>query len=342
MLISLLQKQIPLIDLRAPIEFSKGAMPTSTNLPILFDDERELVGTTYRKLGKESATELGYSLVKDKTKEERVQSWVTFINDNPESHLYCARGGQRSEIAQNWLSEIGLDIPRVKGGFKLLRNTCINILEEAFEDSKKWIIIAGKTGSNKTGLISKFTNGIDLETLANHRGSAFGGFPSPQPPPISFENSLACKYLNTTNRIILFEDESRAIGRLVIPEKFYNRMINSEIIIIDQPLQQRVDHIYNEYVANALTYQSLDSLCNKLRRQLEKISKRLGMDNFKIIDNQISIAFQRNDKNEHYQWIQQLLQNYYDKMYDYQLEKKKSRCIYKGSWDDVEEYITKL
>ena len=88
-------------------------------------DYNTVVGTTYTKLGKESATELGYSLVKDKTREERVQSWVAFINDNPTSHLYCARGGQRSEIAQNWLSKNGLDIPRVKGGFKLLLLECI-------------------------------------------------------------------------------------------------------------------------------------------------------------------------------------------------------------------------
>lgn len=339
MLISLLQKQIPLIDLRAPIEYSKGAFPASVNIPILFDDERELVGATYKNLGKRTATELGYSLVRDKVKEERLQGWIKFISNNPTSYLYCARGGQRSEIAQNWISETGIDIPRVKGGFKALRNTCLNVLEDASEDSKEWIIIAGRTGSNKTGLVSKLINGIDLEMLANHRGSAFGGFQSPQPAPINFENSLACNYLKISSRIILFEDESRSIGRLVIPEKFYNKMINSKIVIIDQPLDQRVIHIYNEYVVKALKYQSSNILCSKLSDQLEKISKRLGMDNFRKINKQISIAFQKNSEDQHHNWIRQLLQNYYDKMYDYQIEKKTDRCIYKGTWNGVEAFL---
>ena len=340
MIISLLQKQIPFIDVRAPIEFSKGALPTSTNLPILFDDERELVGKVYKELGGWSATELGHSLVKEQIKEERVGGWITFIEENPSAYLYCARGGQRSEIAQNWISDSGIDIPRIEGGFKSLRNTCLSILDEAAEDSKEWIIVAGKTGSNKTGIVSKLINGIDLEMHANHRGSAFGGFQTPQPSPIDFENNLACNYLKIPNNTIILEDESRAIGKLVIPEKFYHKMINSKIVIIDQPLDLRVDHIYNEYVLSALDNQSSIDLCNKLKDQLEKISKRLGMDNYKKIDKQISIAFQKNNKDQHYNWIQQLLQNYYDKMYDYQLDKKMSRCIYKGKWNDIEAFLS--
>ena len=117
-------------------------------------------------------------------------------------------------------------------------------------------------------------------------------------------------------------------------------MINSKIVIIDQPLDLRSDHIYNEYVLNALENQSSINLCNKLMDQLEKISKRLGTDNYKKIDKQISIAFQSNNKDEHHKWIQQLLQNYYDKMYDYQLDKKMGRCIYKGTWNDIEAFLS--
>ena len=340
MLISLLQKQIPFIDVRAPIEFSKGALPTSTNLPILFDDERELVGKIYKELGGQSATELGHSLVKEQVKEERIEGWIAFIENNPLAYLYCARGGQRSEIAQHWISDRGIDIPRIEGGFKSLRNTCLNILDEAAQDRKEWIIVAGKTGSNKTGLVSKLINGIDLEMHANHRGSAFGGFQTPQPSPIDFENRLACNYLKISSNTIMLEDESRAIGKLVIPEKFYHKMINSKIVIIDQPLDLRVNHIYNEYVINALENQTSINLCNKIKDQLLKISKRLGIDNYKKIDKQISIAFPKNIEAQHHNWIRQLLQNYYDKMYDYQLEKKTARCIYKGTWNDIEAFLT--
>ena len=134
MLISLLQKQIPFIDVRAPVEFSKGALPTSTNLPILFDEERELVGKAYKKLGGQSATELGHAIVKDKVKEKRIEAWVDFIEENPSAHLYCARGGQRSEIAQSWIAERGIDIPKIEGGFKSLRNSCLTILDKAAND----------------------------------------------------------------------------------------------------------------------------------------------------------------------------------------------------------------
>ena len=340
MLISLLQKQIPLIDVRAPVEFSKGALPTSTNLPILLDEERELVGKAYKKLGGQSATELGHAIVKDKIKEQRIKGWLDFIEENPSAHLYCARGGQRSEIAQSWIAERGIDIPKIEGGFKSLRNSCLTILDKAANDPKEWIIVAGKTGANKTGLVSKLSNGIDLKMHANHRGSAFGGFQSPQPSPIDFENSLACNYLKISNNTIILEDESKTIGKLVIPENFYHKMINSKIVIIDQPLDLRSDHIYNEYVLNALENQSSINLCNKLKEQLEKISKRLGTDNYKKIDKQISVAFQSNNKDEHHKWIEQLLQNYYDKMYDYQLDKKMGRCIYKGTWNDIEAFLS--
>ena len=340
MLISLLQKQIPLIDVRAPIEYKKGALPISINLPILHDEEREQVGKIYKKLGPESATDLGFSIVSGNIKEKRVSKWLNFINNNPSAQIYCARGGQRSEIAQAWIAEQGITIPKIDGGFKSLRNECLQIIDEAHLDKKKWIVIAGMTGTNKTGIISILKNGIDLEGLANHRGSAFGGFETPQPTPINFENNLACDYISINNKTVIFEDESRAIGRLVIPEKFYNRIISSDIVVIKESLEVRVDHIYKEYVRDATINQNPDNLKNKLISQLFKISKRLGEENFKKIDQQIKIAFQKNTEESHFIWIKELLCNYYDKMYRYQLEKKKHRCIYEGEWKDVKEYLS--
>ena len=265
---------------------------------------------------------------------------MNFISDNPSAQIYCARGGQRSKIAQEWIAEKGVSIPKIQGGFKSLRNECLNFIEKACSDEKKWIVIAGMTGTNKTGIISLLNNGIDLEGLANHRGSAFGGFETPQPSPINFENSLACNYVQITNKTIIFEDESRTIGRLVIPEKFYNRIISSEIVIINEPIDVRVDHIYKEYVHDALVNHTNDDLKRKLSNQLSRISKRLGMDNFIKINEQIQIAFQKDSRESHHIWIYELLTNYYDKMYHYQLEKKKDRCIFSGSWQEVKKYLT--
>ena len=340
MLISLLEKQTPLIDVRAPIEFKKGSLPTSVNLPILLDDERHQVGKTYKKFGSGPANDLGFNLVSGDLKEKRVKKWLNFISDNPSAQIYCARGGQRSKIAQEWIAEQGVNIPKIEGGFKSLRNECLNFIEEACSDEKKWIVVAGMTGTNKTGIISLLNNGIDLEGLANHRGSAFGEFETPQPSPIDFENSLACNYVQIKNKTVIFEDESRTIGRLVIPEKFYNRIISSEIVIINEPIDVRVNHIYKEYVHDALVNHTNDDLKRKLSNQLSRISKRLGMDNFIKINEQIQIAFQKDSRESHHIWIYELLTNYYDKMYHYQLEKKKDRCIFSGSWEEVKKYLT--
>ena len=131
---SILKNQIKLIDVRAPIEFKEGALPHSVNLPILFDDEREIVGKTYKKKGNEVAIDVGHSIVNGEKKDKRVNEWLDLIQNNPKAQLYCARGGLRSEIAQSWLKEVGCDIKRISGGFKALRNTCLSVLNDVSND----------------------------------------------------------------------------------------------------------------------------------------------------------------------------------------------------------------
>jgi len=335
----LLKNKTKLIDVRAPIEFKDGALPDSINLPILFDDERAAVGKTYKNKGNESAIKKGHLIVNGKIKDKRVSQWLDFIEKFPEAQLYCARGGQRSEIAQLWLKEAGCDIKRISGGFKALRNTCLSILDQASNDDKKWIIISGRTGSAKTKLINLIDNSICLESLANHRGSAFGSFDTLQPTPINFENNLACDYLQQIGDVVYFEDESRTIGRLVIPEKFYNRMSNSKIVLIEEPIENRIQNIFEEYVNKQIEVKSLKVQSDKLREKLIKISKRLGDNNYKKVDKLIKSAFENNDEKIHLEWIEILLTTYYDKMYDYQLEKKIDRCEYSGTWESVKNYL---
>jgi tRNA 2-selenouridine synthase len=336
----LLKNKTKLIDVRAPIEFKDGALPDSINLPILLDDERSAVGKTYKNRGNESAIEKGHLIVNGKIKDKRVSQWLEFIEKFPEAQLYCARGGLRSEIAQLWLKEAGCVVKRISGGFKALRNTCLSILDQASNDDKKWIIISGRTGSAKTKLINLIDNSICLESLANHRGSAFGSFDTPQPTPINFENTLACEYLQIKENIIYFEDESRTIGRLVIPENFYNKMSSSKIILIEEPIESRIQNIYEEYVIKDKNRNNLNIQSEYLRLKLSKISKRLGGDNYKKVDKLIKSAFENNDRKIHFEWIEILLSSYYDKMYDYQLEKKLDRCEFSGNWKSVKNYLT--
>ena len=339
MLIPLIKNKIPFIDVRAPSEFILGAVPTSKNLPILSNNERTEVGKMYKENGNEAAIEKGYSLVNGKIKDKRISNWIKFVKRNPQAQMYCARGGQRSKIAQNWLKEIGVDIDIVEGGFKALRNTCIEVLDSASSDNKEWIIIAGKTGSGKTKMIKQISNSIDLEGLANHRGSAFGGFETLQPTPVNFENNLAYQYLNISSNKVYIEDESKTIGRLVIPKKFFNKMNSSTLVLIQEPIENRIKNIYNEYVSKEIELTDEHKVLISLRSKLQKISKRLGGTNYKIVDNLIKDAFQKNDYNIHYEWIKTLLESYYDKMYDYQINQKKDRCIESGTWDEINHFL---
>jgi len=339
MLIPLIKNKIPFIDVRAPSEFILGAVPTSKNLPILSNNERTEVGKMYKENGNEAAIEKGYSLVNGKIKDKRISNWIKFVKRNPQAQMYCARGGQRSKIAQNWLKEIGVDIDIVEGGFKALRNTCIEVLDSASSDNKEWIIIAGKTGSGKTKMIKQISNSIDLEGLANHRGSAFGGFETLQPTPVNFENNLAYQYLSISSNKIFIEDESKTIGRLVIPKKFFNKMNSSTLVLIQEPIENRIKNIYNEYVSKEIELTDEHKVLISLRSKLQKISKRLGGTNYKIVDNLIKDAFQKNDYNIHYEWIKTLLESYYDKMYDYQINQKKDRCIESGTWDEINHFL---
>lgn len=338
---NLISNNTPLIDIRSPSEFIKGATPMSVNYPILLDSDREIVGKTYKEFGNDKAVEIGHELISGRKKNKIIDRWLKFIENNPKAKLYCARGGQRSKIAKDWINKRGVEIKIIRGGFKTLRNTCIRVLNQVVDDKKEWIIIAGKTGNHKTKLIENLRNGINLEKLANHRGSAFGANKTAQPTPINFENSLAYDYLNINDQWIALEDESRRIGRLVIPESFFRKMNSSNIVVIDQDIETRIANIYDEYVNQELIKTDPELLLKKLREQLKMITKKLGNKYYKMIDELMIVAFRKNSAQKHFEWIEILLKKYYDKMYSYQLSHKKNRCIFKGNYSEVHNFFEK-
>ena len=341
--LELLKNKTPFIDLRSPIEFAKGTFPQSVNLPILNNDERAEVGKTYKHHGNAAAVELGHRLISGDHKKIRVSRWKKFIDKNPASYLYCMRGGKRSQIAKSWLSDEGISVPVVDGGYKALRNTAIEILNSVKKDQKNWVILAGRTGTGKTAILRDLNSAIDLESHAMHRGSAFGGLFKEQPTAINFENNLASEYIKHKSNILFLEDESRRIGKLIIPNVWYRRMKESKIIIIDLTLEERIRNIAKEYVydplKNGLSKKNLNKL---LQSSLVKIRKRLGL----MLYNEISLKIQNIliDSCEFYheEWIKELLVNYYDPMYDYQLEIKKNRCLLKSNKSEVIKFLSQI
>ncbi|HCX65185.1 MAG TPA: tRNA 2-selenouridine(34) synthase MnmH, partial [Eubacteriaceae bacterium] len=206
----------PLIDLRAPVEYQKGSFPNSINLPLMTDEEREQVGICYKEKGHDAALTLGHELVQGEKKEERLQNWTTFIDAHPDTLLFCFRGGNRSEIVQQWIFEkTQKKVPRLTGGYKKFRHYLMDSLNPQ-NISTKPLILTGFTGSGKTEILKQFEHAIDLEGLANHRGSSFGGKISSQPTQVNFENKLAYQIIQHQHKqfaVLLLEDESRNIGR---------------------------------------------------------------------------------------------------------------------------------
>lgn len=154
----------PLLDVRAPVEFAQGSMPTALNLPLMNDDERAAVGTCYKRQGADAALALGHRLVSGVTREARIHAWRDACQAHPEGYLCCARGGQRSHIAQAWLKETGVEYPLITGGYKALRQAAIQATDEQVK--KPLVLVGGCTGSGKTLLVKQHPDGIDLATAA--------------------------------------------------------------------------------------------------------------------------------------------------------------------------------
>ena len=169
------------IDLRSEDEFKKGSIPSSINIPILTNEQFKQVGIEYKKNGSDSAVLLGHSLVEGESKKKLVRLWAEHLKENPGSLVYCFRGGMRSEIAVKWLQDYGVNVEKLIGGYKNFRSWIISQHLNIDKYKKEWIIIGGLTGSGKTEFLNLFKESIDLEGIANHRGSAFGGKHGGQP-----------------------------------------------------------------------------------------------------------------------------------------------------------------
>lgn len=341
----LLSSNTPLLDVRAPIEFIRGSLPNSFNIPLLDDQQRQSVGTVYREQGKDKAIALGHKLIGPEKKAARLKQWQTLIERNPGCVLYCFRGGQRSQITQSWLQESGHDIRRIEGGFKAVRQFLIDKLREVAEN-QELIIAAGKTGCGKTHLINGLRSSVDLEGRANHRGSAFGRRVSPQPSQIDFENTLAVDFLKLpANGKIFIEDESHSIGSIHLPPVLYEKMKKSPLAIIEATVEERTSVIFNDYIHdNYLDYIESDSargfenFSQSLLSSLERIQRRLGGELYKSMKDIMTSALQSHlnsgDPTKHREWIGQLLSHYYDPMYDYQLSKKSDRIVFRGNGEE--------
>lgn len=341
---------VPMIDLRAPVEFAKGSFPSAVSMPLMTDAEREAVGTCYKTKGQDAATELGHSLVSGDVKAQRLKHWMKFTEHHPEGVLFCFRGGMRSHITQQWIAESGIKYPLVTGGYKALRRYLIDATDRIARDCNSYVI-GGRTGSNKTSLINALQTGVDLEGFANHRGSSFGRpVDGVQPTQISFENALAVRLLKIEDRYagipMFYEDEGTRVGGIGLPDTIATTIKTSPMAIVEEDLDFRIDIIHRDYIVTRLKefnsengQENFAGFANYLQDALSRVRKRLGGVRYQAINGLLNTALMIHEKKDddslHKDWIRQLLVEYYDPMYDYQLSKKEQPIAIRGTGAEI-------
>ena len=294
-----LSASLSVFDVRSPGEYHHAHFPKAHHLPLFTDEERKIVGTSYKHQGKQRAIKLGVDFFGSKMKKmiEDVEEIQKSSTSN-KMLVHCWRGGMRS-AGVAWLLDLyGFEVYLLQGGYKAFRNWVL----EQFEKSYSIKVLGGYTGSGKTEILQSLKGGqekvIDLEGLANHKGSAFGGIgQDPQPSQEMFENKLALQLFTHSNKFWL-EDESQRIGRVNIPHSLWKTIRKSPLFFIDIPFEERLKYIENHYG-------KLDRL--KLIEAVVRIEKRLGPLETKttiqlIQENNIQEAFT-------------ILLKYYDKTY---------------------------
>jgi tRNA 2-selenouridine synthase len=316
-----------IIDVRAPIEFKKGHIANAINVPLFEDIERAEIGTLYKQQGKDIAVTRGLEIVSPKL--------VPFVNQvkklstSKKIFVYCFRGGMRSNSFAWLMNTSGLDATILEGGYKNYRNHVLNY----FEREKKLVVLGGMTGSGKTDLLKNIKHDnfqiIDLEALANHKGSAFGSInEEKQNPQQVFENNLfyALNLLDE-DKHILVEDESQSIGFNKIPRGFWLQMKKAPIIKLEVPFELRVQKLVQDYTTTNI---------EALKICIKKIEQNLGTQNANLCLNYLD----ENNLTE----VARLTLKYYDKAYSFTYNKKTSQQIIPLVLDtmNIEENTLKL
>ena len=262
------------VDVRAPVEFAEGHIPGAVNIPVLDDRQREEVGTLYQREGRGVATRKGLQFVQQRLPElkVRIREVVDSADPNSDLRVHCWRGGLRSRSMAWLFQQFGHSACLLEGGYKAYRQHVLDV----FRQPLPLVVLSGLTGAGKTQQLHLLRQAgeqvIDLEGLAHHRGSAFGGIGlPPQPTAQQFQNNLADAIgrLDAGRRIWL-EDESQNIGRVVIHDHFIQQIRQAPAIFLDVPQSVRAENLADEY--GQLSRE-------ELKQSTLKIVKRFGTEN---------------------------------------------------------------
>ena len=297
----------PILDVRAPAEFAQGHQLGAISLPLFSDEERAHIGTAYKRVSPEQAVHLGLKYFGPKMADMAKQAKK--LAPGREVRLHCWRGGMRSQAVQ-WLLELsGFTVHLLEGGYKAYRQAVLDALAQP----RPWWVLGGPTGSGKTEVLHRLAAAgqptLDLEGLACHKGSSFGGIGQPAAPTQEqFENNLAAALAQLPAHAPAWvEDESRQIGRLVLPNPLYDALRAAPCYELATPRAERIRRLAAEYGPTQ------DPAL--LSAAIERLSKRLGG----LATRAALAAVTAGD----FEQMVALVLDYYDKAYGYGLEQRR-------------------
>lgn len=300
----------PVIDVRSPAEYAAGHVPGAHSMPLFNDRERAAVGTLYKQSGREEALLQGLDIVGSKMRffvEEAAR-----IAPYRDPLLHCWRGGMRSESLAWLLRTAGMQVQVLKGGYKAYRNHALQSLAGPVQ----LLIVGGETGSGKTDILHALSRMgeqvIDLEGLARHKGSSFGGIGQhSQPTTEQFQNDLFDQWrkLDLRKRVWV-EDESFSIGSVQLPYELWEQLKAARMLRVQVPRSARINRLVREY-----GQQDQEALADAIRR----IEKRLSTPRMlQALDD-----LQNNRLHE----VADNLLNYYDRSYGRNMERRDQKSI---------------
>ncbi|HEX3031161.1 MAG TPA: tRNA 2-selenouridine(34) synthase MnmH [Bacillota bacterium] len=294
------------VDVRSPGEFAEASIPGAINLPLLDDEERAKVGTVYKQIGPEQARFLGVDVVSPKL--SQLMGELRELAKQGQIIVFCWRGGMRSKAMCQFAQLVDLPVARLSGGYKAYRRY-INEFMQAPELTSRAIVLDGNTGVGKTEMLDRLAElgvgVVDLEGLANNRGSVFGNVGlGGQPSQKAFDSGLVDALLKPecSTRFVV-ECESKRIGRLMVPDIVVRAMAEGEHVLLYGSIEKRVERLVNLYCSNP-DYKP--ELC----KAVEAIASRLG----RAKAEELKILIQEGD---YAPCVEYLLVYYYDPLYRY-------------------------
>lgn len=303
-----------ILDVRSPAEYEQGHIPGAVSFPLFSNEERAQVGTCYKQQGQEAAIELGLAITGPKlahfvTQAKSIVSQFSKEGIAPTRpvRLHCWRGGMRSSSMAWLLETAGIDVSLLEGGYKAFRRW----VRVTLATPRKMLVLAGMTGTGKTAILSALAargeQVLDLEQLANHRGSSYGNLGLPaQPTTEQYENLIAVSWQQFDPQYpVWLEAESRQVGTCRIPNEIFQPMMQADVIQIERSHAERISSLLKEY-----GQANIDDLIFAT----ERLKKRLGGERTQ----QAIVAIQKGDLAT----AIQIVLSYYDQTYNYDLRQR--------------------